>query len=145
VALVGVIGADGEKFRWPGPTLLALALASLALISSIQYGFHARARLYSAGDVETWWGTKDLERFEEELQKRQKDHFQEWDIKIAKAVSAYNIGVSLLGAGVAMCAAPEADAGTGEAVSRWVAFAAVAAWTVRELVSALREWRQAVP
>jgi hypothetical protein len=133
VALIGVIGADGDKFRWPGPALLALALAGMALIGSIQYGFHARALLYSVGDLEEWWGAEDLGTRKEVLQKRQRDDFQRWKVTIDRAVATYNLGITLLGAGVALCLAPPARALATQAVFRWVACAAVTAGTLGEL------------
>jgi hypothetical protein len=30
IATIGVLGADGDKFRWPGPAMLMLALAVVA-------------------------------------------------------------------------------------------------------------------
>jgi hypothetical protein len=133
VALIGVIGADGEKFRWPGPALLALALASVTLIGSIQYGFHARADLYSAGDLEDWWGPEDLKDRKQALQERQRDDFERWKGTIDRAVVTYNLGITLLGAGVALCLAPPSTAPAMQAAFRWIACAAVAAATVAEL------------
>ncbi|WP_187645482.1 hypothetical protein [Streptomyces sp. TRM49041] len=48
-----------------------MSLAVLALVGSVQYGFHARALLYSVGDLESWWGRPDLDSREESLRQRQ--------------------------------------------------------------------------
>lgn len=137
VALIGVIGADGDKFRWPGPALLGLALAATALVGSVQYGFHARALLYSAADVADWWGDQDVTEHCAELRERQHEHFRQWQVKIGRAVLAYNLGTTLLGAGVAACLAPPADATGAMALCRWLAFGAVAAGALGELGWAL--------
>ena len=133
VAMIGVIGADGEKFRWPGPALLALSLAGMSLVGSIQYGFHARALLYSAGDLEDWWGSEDLEGRKEALQKRQRDDYERWRATIEHAVATYNLGITLLGAGVTFCLAPPVDAVGAQMAFRWIACAAVAVGTLAEL------------
>ncbi|MEV4835744.1 hypothetical protein AB0K05_14535 [Nonomuraea sp. NPDC049486] len=132
VAMIGVVGADREQFRWPGMTLLFLSIAMIVLVGSIQYGFQARALLYSAGDLEDWWGAADLERHEETLRSRQREEFRQWKIKIGKAVLLYNVGVAMLGAGLSLCVAPPADAGAGEAIPRWIACALVGAAAVAE-------------
>lgn len=137
VALIGVIGADGDKFRWPGPALLALAMAAMALVGSVQYGFHARALLYSAADVAAWWGQEDLTGRRAELRQRQHEHFGQWQIKIGRAVLAYNLGTALLGAGVAACLAPPTSTTGPAALCRWLACAAVAAGALGELGWAL--------
>ncbi|MFI0141500.1 hypothetical protein [Streptomyces luteogriseus] len=137
VAVIGVIGADGDKFRWPGAAMLLLSLAALALVGSVQYGFHARALLYSVGDLESWWGRPDLDSREESLRQRQHHDFQQWKSKIDKAVGTYNIGVALLGAGVSLCVAPPPGSAVGDAVPRWIACAAVGAGALAEFVWAV--------
>ena len=134
VAMIGVVGADGDEFRWPGQALLALALATMALVACIQYGFHARALLYSVGDLEAWWGRHDLAEREESLRRRQQEHFDRWKSKINRAVAAYNIGVTLLALGVALCLAPPEPADTTQTVFRWLACAAVSAGALGEFL-----------
>jgi hypothetical protein len=133
VAMIAVIGTSGSGFRWPGLALLALALAAMALVGSVQYGFHARALLYSAADLEAWWGSEDLVEHRKDVQDRQRDHFQQWKVKINRAVTAYNFGTGLLGAGVALCLAPPQGATGAEAACRWLACATVAAGALGEL------------
>lgn len=147
VALIGVIGADGDKFRWPGPALLGLALAAMALVGSVQYGFHARALLYSAADVADWWGEEYMTEHGDELRERQHEHFRQWQVKIGRAVLTYNLGTTLLGAGVAACLAPPVGAAAAMAVSRWIAFGAVAAGALGELGWAVcsPRWTLALP
>ena len=133
VAMITVIGTSDQSFRWPGLALLVLALAAMALVGSVQYGFHARARLYSVADLEAWWGPEDLSDHGPELRERQREHFEQWKVKINRAVTAYNLGTGLLAAGVALCLAP-AEGGRGaQAVFRWLACAAVAIGALGEL------------
>ncbi|MGW8378252.1 hypothetical protein [Streptomyces sp. ODS28] len=137
VALIGVIGADGGRFRWPGATMLALSLAVLALVGSVQYGFHARALLYSVADLEAWWGTEDLGDRQEALRSRQHRDYGLWKSTIDKAVSTYNTGVALLGAGVSLCVAPGPGTSAPDAVLRWVACAVVGTGALAEFLWAL--------
>ena len=133
VAMITVIGTSGSSFRWPGLALPVLALAAIALVGSVQYGFHARALLYSAADLEAWWGPQDLADRGQELRERQREHFEQWKVKINRAVTVYNLGTGLLGAGVALCLAPPQTDSGAEAVFRWLACAAAAAAALGEL------------
>lgn len=137
VAMIGVLGADGEKFRWPGAGLLFLSLAVLALVGSIQTGFHARALLYSAADLEAWWGREDLDRHQETLRDRQRAEFEEWTSKIHRAVTLYNLGIVLLGVGLCLCVVPLPGSDLSDAVPRWIAFVALASGAAAELVWAV--------
>jgi hypothetical protein len=123
IAVIGVIGAATASFRWPGPAMLALTLGAISLIGSIQYGFHARALLYPAKDLEDWRGPDDLADRTETLREHQHDHFRQWKIKINRVVTAYNLGITLLAAGIALCLAPPATAKGTDAITRWIAAA----------------------
>src|ERR1035441_6192982 len=133
VVLIGVITSTSASFRWPGPALLAMSLAAASLVGSIQYGFHARNLLYSVNDLEEWWGHEDFAKWTETLRDRQRAHFHEWQVKINRAVTTYNVGITLLGAGVALSVAPPVSAHGLNAITRWVAASAVAAGTLGEL------------
>ncbi|WP_351234439.1 hypothetical protein [Streptomyces sp. NPDC002133] len=37
VAVLGVVAADDDKFRWPGPSILLLAMAAIALVACVQF------------------------------------------------------------------------------------------------------------
>lgn len=137
VALVGVVGADGEKFRWPGAAVLMLCLAALALVGSIQQSFHARALLYSYDDLESWWGSEDLKDLDEELRRQQRLDYEQWKSKIDRAVGLYNLGVALIGAGLSLCAAPPPGSALDDAVPRWIACGAVGAGAFAELLWAV--------
>lgn len=142
VTLIGVVGADSDKFRLASITLLVLSMAAVVLVGSVQYGFHARALLYSAADVETWWGRDDLQRWEELLRARQRRHYERWKRKIGRAVTTYNIGVTLLGTGVALCLVPAASASSMSVTARWAACAVVGVATLGELVwTVASPWR----
>lgn len=143
IAFLGVVAADGDKFRLPGLTLLGLGLAVVCLLASIQAGFRARALLYSAGDVEQWWGREDAERLAERLRAEQRRHYETWRRRISRSVTLYNVGVALLGAGVTVALLPPGS-GPGAVGSnltdpacRWVAVAVLGAATGAELVWAL--------
>ncbi|MFN8079283.1 MAG: hypothetical protein U0Q19_06935 [Kineosporiaceae bacterium] len=132
LAMIGVVGADGEKFRWPAWAMLLLACAAMCLVGSIQYGFHARALLYSAADVDQWWGSVDAARLAEDLQNRQRQDFARWQVRIARAVLTYNVGVALLGGAMALCLAPPTEAASPRI--RWIAALVMALGASAELV-----------
>jgi hypothetical protein len=50
VTSVLVVTNDSAKFRWSGPAILVLTIASVALIASVQCAYHAR--LYLSPQVE---------------------------------------------------------------------------------------------
>ena len=132
-ALIGVVTADADNFRLPSLALLALVLAVVALISSVQYGFQARAYLYSSADVEDWWGLDEADRHAEWLQSRQRSHYERWKAKIGRAVTMYNLGITLLGVGVTVCLLPESDPGDAPDPVRWVAVGISGVATLGEL------------
>ncbi|SFK45306.1 hypothetical protein [Streptomyces pini] len=140
IATVGVLGADAEKFRWPGPAMLLLTLAFAALVGSVQYGFHARRHLYSPADVETWHPPDSFRPSGELLRREQRRHFGEWLRLSRRAALTYNLGIALLGAGGALALAAPEGASFWHAACRWAASAVLAAGALAELEWTLREW-----
>jgi hypothetical protein len=134
ITLVGVVAADGDKFLLSGIALMVLSIAAITLIASVQFGFHARELLYSAADLEEWWGSEDLREREETLRDRQRRDFEQWKGKIGRAVTCYNIGVTLLAVGVALCLIPPEIVGGVNAVTRWIACGAVSTAALGELI-----------
>ena len=123
VATAGVLGADGAQFRWPGPAMLCLTLAAIALIGSIQLAFRARGYLYSPAELRDWWDGVGAPS-DEVLQQEQRRDFERWRLWVNRAALIYNLGVVLLGCGVAGVLAPPAEASEAHAGTRWLAAAA---------------------
>ena len=121
LALIGVIMADRDKFRLPEAAVLVLTLAVIALVTSVQLGFQARRWLYSGADVAAWWGPQDLPEREAKLRGDQQGDFARWQRRINHAVIAFNSGITLLAAGVALCLAPPVHASTSGSVALWIA------------------------
>jgi hypothetical protein len=140
IGLIGVIGSAGDGFRWPGPALLAMSMAVISLVGSIQYGFHARQLLYSVTDAQEWWGEEDFAKWAETIREHQLIHFAEWRVKINRAVTAYNIGITLLGVGAALSAAPPRTLHGLDEATRWAAVVVFAAGTLGEFA-----WTLAAP
>jgi hypothetical protein len=46
------VSDDAANFRWPGATILALAIAAVVLIAAIQFAYHARIALSEWSDRE---------------------------------------------------------------------------------------------
>ncbi|MEV6781942.1 hypothetical protein [Streptomyces sp. NPDC051098] len=138
IATIGVLGADGDKFRWPGPAMLLLTLAFVALIASVQYGFHARGHFYSPTDVDTWYPPGRSRPAESTLRQHQQRDFQQWRRLSRRGSTAYNVGIVLLGAAATLVLAPPEEASLGHTVCRWTAAAVTALGSVAELEWILR-------
>ncbi|MGW1030248.1 hypothetical protein ACWD4J_42505 [Streptomyces sp. NPDC002577] len=148
VGLIGVVAADEDKFRWPGPALLLVTLAAILLVSCVQWGFRARPCLYSMADVEQLYGgALTAEQRERYAHQHAVDHAR-WQRTTALADASYTAGLIALGLGVALVLAP--PVGGTHAGWRWTAFGAVllavvmeAAWTLLERGDlALRAWQR---
>ncbi|MFF7885814.1 hypothetical protein ACFZDJ_49280 [Streptomyces sp. NPDC007896] len=114
LSLIGVVCADADKFRWPGPTLLLLVLTVLSLITSIQLGYQARQYLYSYQDLKDWRAEEPEPKFVE----NQHTDYLTWLDKTFLASIVYNLGTVLLLLSVAAALTPE---GTGPlALWRWI-------------------------
>ncbi|QXJ25762.1 hypothetical protein AGRA3207_007305 [Actinomadura graeca] len=135
VALVGVAAADHDKLRWPGPVLLALSIAVVALVASVQAGFHARSFFYSAADVVDWWSEEEVAVPERttHLQEEQKAHFGRWRSWSTRACVTYDIGITALAIAVTLVLPPPPGTHSGEWF-RWLACGVVAAGTLGELI-----------
>jgi hypothetical protein len=123
ITAIAAVAADSDKFRWPGAALVALTLATILLVASLQFGFHARGYLYSGEDLHAWWTAEELERRSDELQQTQHDHFDLWKQWSAKARLAYNAGIIVLAVGIALLLAPPHSVVHAEAILRWIAAA----------------------
>lgn len=150
MATIGVINADAEKFRWPGPATLLLTLAMLCLIGSVQYGFHARRHFYSPADAEDWrlaeaitGSALDTDAADALVRSEQRRNIAEWLRLSQRGGLAYNIGIVLLGFGVALVLVAPAGSSPGHAACRWLAAAATAAAAVGELEWTVRTHRVA--
>ncbi|MDQ1022615.1 cell division protein FtsW (lipid II flippase) [Streptomyces umbrinus] len=139
VALIGVLAADGARFRWPGPAILCFTAAAICLIGSIQLAFRARRHLYSPAELYDWWkGQTPPEQ--EVLVEEQQRNFELWLRWTNRAGTAYNLGVTALGVGAVGLLAPPEAASQDHAIMRWLATAAVAASAGWELALTVQPW-----
>lgn len=138
LSLIGVVCADAEKIRLAGPTLLLLVAAVIALMLSIQLGYHARQWIYSYEELQNWTGRQKPHPADLELQK---EDCRKGGEKLARAGIAYNTGTLLLACGVSAVLVPK---GTGTLSEwRWIATYLVAAAAVGEAVWTVhnhRDW-----
>lgn len=135
ITAIAAIAASSDKFRWPGAALLILTLAAVLLVASLQFGFTARQHLYSAADVVAWWGQEDMAQAgrSERLQREQHKDYMSWERWSSKARVAYNAGITVLAAGVALALAPPYQVHHSEAVLRWIAAAIAAVGALGEI------------
>jgi hypothetical protein len=129
LTLAGVIAASPEKFRWPGADLAVLVVPVVLLVACIQFGFHARAHLYSAADVRDW-RPDFIERHERALKLQQAADYEKWCQWERRSRFTYNAAIVVLAVGVAMVVAPRA--GSAEPAWRWAAAAIALAAAVAE-------------
>ncbi|WP_329441286.1 hypothetical protein [Streptomyces canus] len=130
LSLAGVVGGADTQFRWPGPTLLLLVVASLTLIASIQLSYHARLFLYSHDDLVSWLSSEYVDSHKIPLWKKQKEDQQRWQKYNKPAVVCFNAGTVLLGLGIAAALVPP-DGGR-QALWRWTAAVVVLVATVAD-------------
>jgi hypothetical protein len=119
LGLAGVVGGADDEFQWPGPTLLLLVIAALALVASIQFAYHARLYLYSYDDLQCWLGPEHVKAFASDLRVRQEEDQDVWAKYQLWAVHAFNCGTILLGIGIAAALVPP-DCGK-QIECRWAA------------------------
>jgi hypothetical protein len=134
VAAIGVVGADSDKFRWPGPALLCLTASALLFVTCLQLGFHARRHLYSYGDLTAWWTEEELEDRRDLLREEQHRDFVLWNRWRGRADVAYSGGLVLLWLGVAAVLAPPAAGTSSDTAFRWAAAAIAACAALGEAV-----------
>ncbi|MFD8965500.1 hypothetical protein ACFV0C_10925 [Streptomyces sp. NPDC059568] len=139
VAMIGLVAADTEKFRWPGPALLLLALSVVLLVACVQWAFRARPYLYSMAEVEDWRGVLLADDERARLVQQREEDLERWRRGTDLASAAYTLGLITLGIGVALVLAPPVPEGA-HAGWRWAAFWVVFSAVAAELMWSLLEW-----
>lgn len=142
VAAIGVVAADSDKFRWPGPVLLFLTLAALSFVMCVQFGFHARRHLYSYADVTAWWTEEEVRDRHDLLREEQHHDFALWEGWRRRTYAAYTSGMIMLWLGVSLVLAPPAPSGALDTPFRWAAAAVAAAAAVVEAVWSAYPWAE---
>ncbi|MFD8003828.1 hypothetical protein [Streptomyces mirabilis] len=144
IATVGVVSADGDKFRWPGAVLLCLTSAAFMFVSCLQLGFHARRHLYSWADITAWWAEDEVHDRLVLLREEQHADFQLWVRWRRRAHAAYSAGMVMLWAGVALALVPPVRSALAADQLRWAAVAVAVAGAVLEAVwtayTPVRRW-----
>lgn len=113
VTLTGVVAQASDRFRYPGATLLLLALAVGAFVMCVQCGFWARSYLPTASETE---GHHDAAPHRNEAQ------YDEWD---RRTRLFYRIGLLLLLAGTATLLLPN-NSHPGDEQANWRLFGSFA-------------------
>jgi hypothetical protein len=145
LASVIIVSDDSVNFRWPGAVVLALAIAAVALIGSVQCAYYARQYLWSGAEVSDWWPEMKADTgLETLLRREQAEAFYRWGGWIRWARTTYDFGIMALLAGLGLGLVPLHDSGFQSSL-RWaavsVAFVACvgeAAWIV------IASWRRSV-
>lgn len=106
LSLAGVVGGADDEFRWPGPILLLLVVATLVLIASIQLSYHGRIYLYSHDDLVSWLSSEHVDKHKVALWEKQKDDQRKWKKYNTASVHCFNAGTVLLGLGISAALVP---------------------------------------
>jgi hypothetical protein len=143
LASVLLVSDDAGNFRWPGAAILALAIASIALIGAVQFGFNARQYLWSAADVAGWWpDMKEGSEREDLLRAEQATAFGRWRVWTKWTRRAYDLGILAILAALGLALPPPHDIGA-QATLRWaasgIAFSACAGEAIW-ILAASRQW-----
>jgi hypothetical protein len=101
VTSVIVVSDDASNFRWPGPTILVLAIASVSLVAAVQCAYHARMYLRDPAQSEV----------------SSADRGRRWAIGTR---IFYHCGIVMLLAGLGLALAPLSGKGIDNSL-RWVA------------------------
>lgn len=103
LASVIVVADDADHFRWPGAVVLALGIAAVILIGTVQCAYNARQYLWSAAEVSNWWpDMKEGSEFERLLRDEQSAAFHRWAGWARWARITYDCGILALLAGLAL-------------------------------------------
>lgn len=123
ITVIATVAANSKEFRWPGAATLMLTAAVILLVSSLQFGFHARQHLYSAADVAAWWTPEDLavKGRADRLRREQHVNYTRWEHSVIRARTAYNAGIVVLAVGMAFVLAPPKTLHGAESAFRWTA------------------------
>ncbi|WP_127501047.1 hypothetical protein [Actinoplanes solisilvae] len=136
MTFVGVLGADADKFRWPGLAMLSSLCAAILLVGAVQCGFRARQYLYSPADVDEWWTPADLTVAgrAERLRAEQHTAFESWQLWADRSRVCYNLGIVLFAVAAAITIAPPRAAGPSDTWFRWFGAAIAMSAAIAELI-----------
>ncbi|MGW0758871.1 hypothetical protein ACWD1Y_20805 [Streptomyces sp. NPDC002814] len=132
LSLAGVVGGADDEFRWPGPILLILVFAALALVASIQINYHGRLYLYSHDDLVSWYSDDFVKKNKLVLYQKQHEAQEQWKTYNSLAVRCFNTGTVLLGVGIAAALVPPKCSMQTE--WRWTAAVVVLIATVADAI-----------
>ena len=141
IGIAGVMAADGDKFRWPGPAMTLMTVCAVFFVSCIQSSFNAATHLFNPADLDAWYGSSEKPPDTVLMQIQQRD-FQIWKQSSRRAVRLYNWGVVTLGSGTAVALSPPGNASSAHAVCRWAACAFVLVATLRVAAATATEARR---
>jgi hypothetical protein len=121
IALAGVVIQQSDSLLLPGPVLLILAIAIVALITAVQCGFWARQHEFRPSEIGQWYPTMPAELRWRRIRQDQWRNcllFAKW---ANRARLAYAIGIIAIWTSLAIAVLPRASDEQG----RWRVAAAV--------------------
>lgn len=121
LASVLLVADDAANFRWPGGAVLALSVAAVLLIGSVQCAFNARQYLWSAADVADWWPDMKADSPREQLLRTEQERaFRKWDVWVQWTRLTYHTGIVALLAALGVALPPQ-NGSSPEGALRWAA------------------------
>ncbi len=144
-ALIGVVGTNADSVRWPGPVLVALAIAVLLLLASLQAWIRGQAHLMTLKEVEDRVTGLPTDTEEEILAAQTRTfntltgRYRAWT---RRSLWSFQLGLSLFLVGLSLVVLP--SGGAEQATWRWIGAGAVLATAVAAAVLTVRrEWKDA--
>jgi hypothetical protein len=105
ITMAAVVVADNDKLRWPGAAALLATLAAIAMVTAIQLGAKAQAHDVSPAHYVDWFDdTVDERRVYVDEMRREHTLY---GISAGRARRAFNIGVTLIYAGLTSALVPQ--------------------------------------
>lgn len=133
-----LIADDQTIFRWPGRAIIALTVAAIFMIATVQAGFRARQFLWSFKDAEDWWPEmKEDRHIEEQLRNQQHRDLDKWRFWVRVVRRTYHAGILALLSGLALALPPPSGDGEQETL-RWAAAVVAVAGVVGEVIWIVR-------
>lgn len=144
---IAIIAQEPQHIRWPGVSVVVFAGTGLLLIFSVQAGYHARAFLYSPGDIDNWWPDHkgDVDR-RQWLHETHAHDLERWRVWSTRSRRCYNVGSMMLLIALATIAAP--PSGARQAELCWIGSAVVLVGAVFAVLAAahrlglIRRWHR---
>ncbi len=142
VTLMGIVIGYGSDMGAPGLALVVLSAAAVVLIAAVQFSFAARSYAVDPREIAAWYPDYNDDAVRQNLVDDQAYHAKQEQVWGRRFRRAYNFGILLLLAGVAVVLIP--PGGDDGNVGRWFAVAIMFSGAVAEIYWIVDGWAGAL-